>query len=177
MKAGPKADYPVRVYDESSEHDPPEAELFERVFTMVLNYYVRIAFVPDVSAVAPPWNDDLRANAPELETTEQARMAVALTTPYLVTPNEALTDTEATFEGGRYEDCGPRRRVVFYVAPGEFDRYSAELVVLAELNAYSLHPKKRASELRGYEVIDFVQRRVLASRWIDSWDADMLCLP
>jgi hypothetical protein len=176
MKASPTADYPVRVYDEPSDQDPPEAELYEGIFTMVLNYYVRIAFIPDVSAVAPPWDDRLFAEADEITTVEQARMVVALATPYLVTPNEALAGTEETFESGHDRQDGPRRRVAFYVTPDEFARHADDLARLAALNAYSLHPKKKVSELRDYEVVGFVQRRVLASRWMDSWDASMLCL-
>jgi hypothetical protein len=176
MKSGPKADYPVRVYDEPSDRDPPEAELFEGVFTMVLNYIVYIVFVPDVSAIAPPWNNRLLGGAEGETTVEQARLTVALPTPYVVTPNEALAGTEEPFEWGHDEEFGPFRGTAFYVTPGEFDRYSAELAQLAELNAYSVHPKKTVSELLGREVIGFVRHRVLASRWVRPAHAEMLCL-
>jgi hypothetical protein len=177
MKPGPQADYPVKVYEEPSEHEPPTAQLFEGIFTAVLNHVVRVVFVPDVSAVAPPWDDHLLpGTVNEFTTPEQARVDTAISSSYVVTPNDDRAGEDERFEWGLDDERGPWGGVVSYVASGEFDRYAVDLAALAELNEDSFYPKETVSALRGYEVIGFLERRVLASRWLQPQHAAMLCL-
>jgi hypothetical protein len=177
MKSGPKADYPVKVFRELLEQEPPTEQLYEGIFTAVLNYVVRIAFVPDVRAVAPPWDDHLLpANFDDITSPEQARLATALFSPYVVTPNEDRAGEDERFEWGHDNEYGPSSGVVFYVTSGAFDRHTVDLAALAELSADSFYPEETVSMLRGYEVIGFLERRVLASRWLQPQHAAMLCL-
>lgn len=177
MKPGPTADYPMKVIHELSEEEPPTAELYAGVFTAVLNFVVYIVFIPDVSAVAPPWDDHLLpANFDEIITSEQARLAKAILGRYVVTPNDVRAGTEEAFEWGHDGEYGPSSGVVFYVTPGDFTRYAAGLARLAEMNENDVYPKKTVTALRGYEVIAFIERRVLASQWLRPQDAVMLGL-
>jgi hypothetical protein len=176
MKSGPKADYPVLVYEEPANQDPPEAALYKGVFNVELNHVVHIVFVPDISTIAPPWDDHLLAEVDEIATVEQARLSAALPWPYVITPNETLAGTDEAFEWGHDHEFGVSRGVVFYVSAREFDQYSDALASLAKINEYSSRPKKSVSELRGYDVIGFLERRVLASRWVRPEHAAMLCL-
>jgi hypothetical protein len=52
-------DFWINIVPEHWEHDDPPARFFERIYTVALNSHVRIAFVPDVSDVCPPWSVEL----------------------------------------------------------------------------------------------------------------------
>jgi hypothetical protein len=174
MKVSPKADYPVKVVAEPSEHEPPLARLYEGVYTAVLNHVVEVLFVPDISALAPPWDDHLLPGSVDELTPELAALATALLATYVVTPNDALAGRDESFELPPDGDVNPSHGVVFYVTPAEFARYAVELARLAELNEDSFYAKETVSALRGYDVIAFVEGRVLASRWLAPRDAIML---
>ncbi|AEH07782.1 MULTISPECIES: hypothetical protein [Protofrankia] len=177
MKVSPKADYPVKVVHEPREHEPPVADLYEGVFAMLLNYVVNVTFVPDVSAAAPPWDDHLLpADFDEIASGVQARLVSAILGSYVVTPNETRADGEERFEWGQNSEFGSTSGVVFYVTPSDFARYAVDLVRLSEMNEDDFYARKTVSTLRGYDVVGFVERRVLASPWLLPRDAVMLGL-
>lgn len=153
MKISPSADYYVQVRRPEWDEDPGAAPLYAGIFQVSLNVLVDVAFVPDVSSVAPPWDfSRLPADIDEISTPEQARLATAFTSSYVVTPNEMLAGTQDTLDDG----------VVFYVSTHDFSGYAEELGRLAELTG-SLHPTVRVSQLRDHQVIGFIERVVVAS--------------
>jgi hypothetical protein len=161
MKVSPSADYYVRVRPQEWEEDPRTASLYAGIFQVDLNFVVGVAFVPDLSPVAPPWDfSGLPADFDDITTSEQARLATVLTSSYVVTPNDKLAGTQEAHEQG----------VIFYVSMPEFARYAEELRRLAELVG-SVHSLARVSELRGPEVIGFIERGIVASTWLSPADA------
>lgn len=173
MKISPKINYPVQVVAEPEEHDGPDAELYSGIFLVLLNHEVPIYFVPDVSEIAPPWNGRGLPGAGELPTThQQARLRVATFGRNTVTPNADRAGTVERFEvsGASGE---PLRGVVFYVMPGEFERYTADLAELSEL-MWEQFPDKTVSDLRGYVVIQFLERHVVASDGLEPYHATQL---
>lgn len=175
MKVSPKADYPVKVYHEPDERDRPAAELFDGIFTVVLNHSVTIRFIPDASALAPPWDE--RALPDEVTTAAQARVVAASSARYVVTPNAALrgrADEVRERVVDPFGDSYEAWRAVFYVTGEEFERYAAELPRLAALEPHRLHAETRVSALRGYQVITFIEDRVLASPLLRPEDAALL---
>ena len=178
MKVSPKADYPIRVVPESEEREGPAERYFQGIYRVVLNQMVDVVFVPDVSASAPPWDRAaMPASLDEVTTPEQARLVTALLAAYAVTPNDSLAGTEERHEAG----------VVFYVTATEFGRYAAERagealdrpVLAAELAdlseiLFSRWPKETVSDLRGYQVVGFLEQRVVSSAWLRPQDAEML---
>jgi hypothetical protein len=174
MKVSPKADFPIQVIPEVEEREGLVEGLFEGIFRAVLNHTVDVVFVPDVSAVAPPWDyHTLPGSLDGLTTVEQARIVTAFTSPYLVTPNVELAGTVERVEWSADGEPEGSQSVVFYVMPAEFDRYAAELERLSEL-VFSKWPKERASDLRRFEVVLFLERKVVDSGWLDPEDAAML---
>jgi hypothetical protein len=164
VKVSPKADYPIRVVPESEEREGPAERYFQGIYRVVLNQMVDVVFVPDVRALAPPWDRGaMPAGLDEVTTPERARLVTALLAVYAVTPNDALAGTEERHEAG----------VVFYVTTAEFDRYAGELAELSEI-LFSRWPKETVSDLRGYEVVTFLERRVVGSAWLRPQDAAML---
>jgi hypothetical protein len=167
MKVSPTADYTVRVLRQEQEESSPAAPLYAGIFAVALNHLVTVTFVPDVSAAAPPWDpSQLPADLDAVATAERARLAVALLSSYVVTPNDARAGTEDAMQG---DDSG----VVFYVTAAEFARYAADLTGLTEV-AGRLYSDRRVSELRGHEVITFIERRVVASPRLDPRHAALL---
>jgi len=164
VKVSPKADYPIRVVPESEEREGPAERYFQGIYRVVLNQMVDVVFVPDVSASAPPWDRAaMPASLDEVTTPEQARLVTALPAAYAVTPNDPLAGTEERHEAG----------VVFYVTVAEFGRYAEELAELSEI-LFSRWPKETVSDLRGYDVVGLLERRVVGSAWLRPQDAAML---
>jgi hypothetical protein len=172
VKIKPSANYTVGVRRREWEEDPPASPIYEGMFTITLNYSVPVVFIPE-TGVAPPWNDaSLPPGLSEPTTVEQARLIEALTSDYVVTPHDALAGTEERFP--RLTDADPDLlTVVFYVGRDEFTRYASDLEQLSEV-AGDLHSFTRVADLRGYGVIDFVERRIVASSWLMPIDAETL---
>jgi hypothetical protein len=169
-KVSPRADYPVKVVPEPWEQEPPAAHLYEGIYTVVLNSVVEIVFVPDVGAVAPPW-DEL---PDRVESVAQARLASVLLARYAVTPNDPLAGREDRFElpaSGGFDTTGG---VVFYVTAAQFSGWSAELARLAEQDRQSFYATRTVSALRELQIVSFVERRVLNSPRFAERDARML---
>jgi hypothetical protein len=174
VKVGPSSNYLVRVLREEWER-PDRPELYRDVFEVTLNHAVTVMFVPDVSAVAPPWDAGrLPAGLDDLATVEEARLASVLFSSYAVTPNADLAGTveRLTSPPG---DGDPA--LVRYVTPAEFERYLADLDRLNHV-AGSLHQVTlRVDDLRDHEVIQFLEREVVAAPWLRAADARMLGRP
>jgi hypothetical protein len=172
MKVAPTADYPVQVLRQEWEEPPDAAAWYAGIFTVTLNYHVDVAFVPDVSAVAPPWDDHLLpADVDEIETAQQARVATVLFSPYVVTPNEARAGGDETFRWP--PDGSDAAQVVYYVTGEEFARYAANLDQLTVI-AGGKASEPRVSELRDHPVVGFLERRVVASARLDPRHALLL---
>ena len=62
------ADFRLYVRPETWESDGPDSAFFTGIYTVSLNSLVRIAFVPDVSEVCPPWSEDVLPNGSEYQT-------------------------------------------------------------------------------------------------------------
>jgi hypothetical protein len=140
----------------------------------VLNREVRILFVPDASAVAPPW--DARLVPPDplpLTTPTQARVLSVLHARYPVTPNATLAGTVERLDPPAEGEPGIPGRVVWYITPAEYDRYAGELAELLDIVSIDL-PDRPVSELRGYAVVEFLRDHVADPSWLHPYDAMLL---
>ena len=171
MKVSPRTDYPVRVVAQEWDEDPAAAQLYRGVYAMVLNHVVEVVFVPDVSGVAPPWDGrQLPPSLDQVSTVEQARLSAALLASYAVTPNDTYAGEIARFRWPPDAEAGG---VVRYVTAADFDRYAEDLVRLSGIVG-NRFPDKTVSDLRGYEVVRFVETAVVAAPWLRPADAAML---
>lgn len=168
MKLSPSADYYVRVRPQEWDVVPPEvAPLYAGIVEVDLNAVVDVAFVPDLAAVAPPWDfSRLPANVDEITTPEQARLVTVFTSSYVVTPNDDLAGTQEALD-----DC-----VVFYVSAHDFTGYAEELGRLAQL-AGGRHLTVRVSHVRHHRVIGYIEQGIVASRWLSPAHAAALGQP
>jgi hypothetical protein len=176
MKVGPKVNYPVGVRPQEWDEPNENAPLYRGIYAVTLNYTVDIAFVPDISAIAPPWDRRmLPDNIDTIDTPEMARLATALFSSYVVTPNDRMAGAEDRINrkpppGMEHVDTSG---VVFYVTAEEFARFATQLDDLVEI-ASDRHPGVRVEDLRDREVIAFIERRVVASPLLQPADAEML---
>lgn len=173
MKIGPQADFPIRVIPEADEQEGPDLHHFEGIYRAILNHFVSVVFVPDVSSSAPPWDDSRLPSGVELaENQEQARIIAALLASYVVTPNDSLAGTtdRITWSPDGEE---PGDGVVFYTTGEEFAQFERELTELSEI-LYRRFPEKAASTLRDYAVVRFLEEKVADSGLLRPHDAEML---
>jgi hypothetical protein len=170
VKISPSANYYVQAHPQAWEEDPDDAPLFDGIYGLDLHLNVGIAFVPEVSHLAPPWSGDLMPAEQIIRTADQARLFTALTTVYTVTPNARLAGTDDTFTWLAPEIPDELRRAVFYVTADEFGRYTADIATLSEFVG-GLRTFVRVDQLRDYEVIRFVERRIVESPLLQPEDA------
>jgi len=176
MKVGPKVNYPVGVRPRAWEEPNENAQLYQGIYAVTLNYTVDIDFVPDVTAIAPPWDFRmLPDNIDTIDTIDLARLATALFSSYVVTPNDRLAGTEDRInrtppEGLEHVDTSG---VVFYVTAEDFSGFATQLDDLVDI-AGDPRPGVRVEDLRDREVIAFIERRIVASPLLKPGDAEML---
>jgi hypothetical protein len=179
MKVGPRADYPVQVItEERYEDDPTIGPLYRGIYRVALNHLVAVLFVPETGVGAPNW--DYRQLSEKLDAitiVEDARLASVLDASYSVTPNDARAGSEDRLEWpakdtpvGHFDSS---TGVTFYVTNADFARYAADLERLNEIvsDAWENEP---VSRLRDYEVIRFIEERIVASPWLRPSHAMML---
>ncbi len=156
MKIGNPANYYVRVRRESWEQ-PEAAEAFAGVITVDLNRLLSITFVPDVSAVAPPWSGRTLPEAVEAFTPADARVDAVLGTDWAVTPNAGLAGTAEQVGGDT---------TVLYVSPEAFQRLAADLAELTGV-AGAVQSTVRRDEVADRPAIRFIEENVLTSPLLD----------
>jgi hypothetical protein len=172
MKVGPSTNYSVGVWRAEWEEPNDNAQLYHGIFEVELQHSARVSFVPDISSVAPPWDSAmLPDDIDTIDTVVQARLAKALLSSYVVTPNDKLAGTE---EQIGWRDPGPEDEpaVVFYVTTEEFARDVSELDSLTDI-ASNLHVRPPIDDLRDREVVAFVER-IVASPLLKPRHARML---
>jgi len=173
MKVGPSAHYSVGVRPQDWDVPTDNAPLYRGIFAVELNHHADISFVPNISSVAPPWDSrQLPVDIDTVDTMEMARLAAALLSSYVVTPNDELADSE---EQIGWHDSGTLEEpaFVFYVTADAFSRYVADLETLTEI-ASGLHVRPLVDDLRDREVIAFIERRIVASGLLRAYHAEML---
>lgn len=181
MKARPTSNYPVRMVRETDEVPDSHARIYEGIYTVVLNETVRVAFVPDVSTVAPPWDRRLLPDDLDLVSTpEQARIEMVLFSSYAVTPNarlagevERVPDVQASANAEGAASAQSRPTWVRYVEPAQFDRMAAELPRLFEV-VLSGFRHLRVNDLMEFEVVRFLTEEIVPAPWLNPYHATML---
>src|SRR5262249_9771760 len=135
-------------------------------------------FVPETGVGAPNWDyRQLSAKLDAVTTVEDACLATVLDASYSVTPNDARAGTEDRLEWpaqdtpvGHFESSTGG---IFYVTNSDFASSTSDLQRLEEIvsDAWENEP---VSRLRDYEVIRFIEERIVASPWLEPQDAMML---
>ena len=164
---------PVGLRPRPWEESEPVAEFYDGIFDVTLNRVVDVVFVPDLSAIAPPFEDELLPrDLDEVSTREQARLAAVLFGRYIVTPNPSRSGIQECFARA-IDTLGERTGVIFYVSPNEFARYADDLEEMSH-RLGGLYPPGTVADLRGIAAIEFIEQTVLGSPAFRSEDAAML---
>jgi hypothetical protein len=174
VKVGPSRNYLVRVLRSEWVDEPLRPELYRDIYVVTLQTLVDVVFVPDASAVAPPWDPGmLPADGDDVATVDEARVATVLWNSYVVTPNAdraGTVDRVPPMRPTEYRD----QVVIRYVGPAEFDRYLAELDRLTDVVGSVQQATIKVDDLRDYEVIRFIDREIAPAPWLRPGDAQML---
>jgi hypothetical protein len=175
VKITPSADYYVGVKLKEWEVESFAKPLYAGIIDVLLHYAVSITFIPDLSTVAPPW--DAPFDPPPLDERtppEEVRLYEALTAIYGVTPNDPRAGTEERFVWPPDGDPRFDTSTIFFVTAAQFTRYSDDLVQLSEI-ATGLRSFTRLSALPDFDVLHFLEHRILASAWLNPRHAHSLC--
>jgi hypothetical protein len=166
VKIGNPRNYYVRV-TRAAWDDPEDDPLpYEGIFRVSLNDVVVVTFVPDLSDSGPPWTGaGVPTPGTEPATPAQARLLEILTSAYSVTPNARLAGRSEQFAWSAGA-VPALPSTVFYVAPGDFDRWAEELDALTA-DAGGLHSPVRRDDVLDTSVMQFVDRQVLGSPLLD----------
>lgn len=170
MKISPSANYWVSVRPEEWDIESSASRYFAGIFVVRLNFAVTVAFVPDITDLPRPWDfSALPEFLDEAASAQQARLSRLLLAGHTVTPDDARAGTTDEFVWSE-----PSRRdyrgVVHHVTAADFAHYSAELAQLSEIVG-GIRPQKRVAELRGYDVVGFIERAIVATPLLSPEDA------
>ena len=170
MKVSPRADYPVGVRAMRWEVPPEIADLYDGIFEVSLNSVIGVVFVPDLSAVAPPFDDNqLPRDLDTVTTVQQARLAAILFARYAVTPNDRLSGTQQRLPHPVPADSLDPipGGTVFFIPSQDFATYTAELAELGR-------DPGTVSTLHTSAAINFLQTTVVLSPHFSPTDLAIL---
>ena len=183
MKPAPRHDFPLRVVPESREVGLHVAELYRGIYEVILNFTVKVFFVPEFTSYVGHWPPTIPQDVDEVRTVQEARLIAMAMSTYCVTPNDLLKGqvqhlalSSPTMDRERLSTLDAEfedDRVVYYVGRRDFDVFDDELTALVE-QCGGLHDPCKVSDIRHYEVVRFLLSRVVASQSFLAADARLL---
>jgi hypothetical protein len=168
------SDFRIYVRPQIRERQAPESQFFAGIYTVTLNTFVDISFIPDVSDFCPPWREDLVPNGEEATSELEARVFQALISEYSVTPNMHLAGRIDVVQlpaqrppdpelDPWWEDyVGPQYGKIWYLAADDWQPLYDELDGLWEV-AYSDVHSVRLSQMANTRLGRFLEDRFLPS--------------
>ena len=164
MKLENSSNYTIFVRPQSIEEDEAVARWYEGIYFVTLNQQITMHFVPWTAAFAQPTvhlPNDLDAPTSQ----DEARLWVSGYADYIVTYRDedvgASKKLAVTFENSN-ETHQP---VLYFVSQDAFALYIQELQQLAT-QLTSVHDYKRYDAVQHLDVINYLEKTVLASVWI-----------
>lgn len=172
MKALLSSDLKVLVWPESLEHKVEVSILYKGIYSVTLNQFVTIMFVPKVARDKGTWPPKLPESIDFPRSEEEARLWTIGLAEYVVTPNLKLAGNEEILSlpslSGEYD-----KGVVFYVHPDEFKEFSEDLEEVNQ-RINSIHDKINSSEIENLSFIRFITSHVITSENFEKKDLEIL---
>jgi hypothetical protein len=170
MKPAPRFDFPITVRRRAWEEEKRVAHLYEDIYLVILNFSVEVSFIPEIDRSAVPWGHELLGDIDDPRSENEARWFSLLLSKYAVTPDSSRSGEEELIPPS--EPTGPGG-VIFYVTRKELEIFATELSRLSAQLA-GIHDSRTVSELKGLEFTNFLLRRVIASKYFDEKDRNIL---
>lgn len=166
MKHSFDADFTVQVREEVREQEPEFAQFYQGIYSMALNTFVDVMFIPHFSRERENWSLKIPNNIDIVHSVQEARLFTAALADYIVMPDESCAGQEELIpqlpSPQPYFDTPLDTGVIFYVTPQEFSLFSQELAEI-EQQAFALYDNLRVSKLGHFECIKFINKIVMTS--------------
>lgn len=179
MKPSLKHDFTVSVRHQIWEEAPEVAELYQGIYSVILNFLVTIMFVPEVERTVDSWPPVLPENVDSVSTEREARLFTIALSDYTVTPNsllagkQELMQKQLVSEDMNNSNSVSKMGVLLYVSSQEFEAFSKELSALAAQTP-GVHDYVRISEIQNLELSKFILDSVIDSPHFSAGDVRIL---
>jgi hypothetical protein len=172
MKSILANDLKVLVWPEPLEHESEVSILYQGIYSVTLNQFVTIMFVPEVIRDIGTWPPRLPECIDFPGSEEEARLWTIGLSEYVVTPNSMLAESEEVLNLPNLSG-GNDRGVVLYVSQDEFKEFSKDL---EEVNGMisNVHSKVDSSKIENLSFMKFIFSNVIASKNFEKKDLEIL---
>lgn len=166
MKHSFDVDFTVQVREQVRDEDTEFAQFYQGIYSMALNSFVHIMFIPYFSREVKDWSLRIPDDVDEVHSRQEARLFTAALAEYTVMPDELRAGQEQLIALPPplppCPDVAPRQGVIFYVTRQQFALFSEELAEIEQF-AFALHATVRVSKIAHFECIKFIQKIVMNS--------------
>jgi hypothetical protein len=181
MKSSHKAyDFKLQVQHQPREEPASVASLYTGLFTVTLNDFVDVMFIPSFPRTRENWSLNIADDVEDVRSSHEARQFMAALSEYTVTPNDHRAGQQELIPLAppllRRKPDDPTTGVIFYVTQKEFIRFSQELAMMEEhtLSVYDCLP---FSEVKEFESIQFILKQIVTSPHFSERDFEIVNLP
>lgn len=162
----------ILVWPESLEHSSEVSIFYKGIYSVTLNQFVTIMFIPEVDRDKEVWPPRLPESIDSPCSEEEAKLWTVGLAEYVVTPNSKLAGSEEILNLPNLSgECD--KGVVFYVRPDEFKEFSKGLEEVNQKTS-SVHEKVNSSEIENLSFIKFIVSNVIESKNFEKKDLEVL---
>lgn len=179
MQTLPIHEFYALVWDESLEHSFEVSHFYEGIYSVTLNQFVTIMFVPKVNRDKQCWPPNVPDCIDYPVSQNEAYLWTIGLSDYVVTPNPDLVDQEEvidipSFLGENHKaNKSHRKGVIFYTSSEQFKIFSEELCDI-NTEIHSVHDKVILSEKSKFSFVDFIIHKVIPSPRFSKKDLESL---
>lgn len=177
MKHSFDADFTVQVREQVREQESDFAQFYQGIYSMALNTFVDVMFIPYFSREGKDWPLKIPNNVDIVHSMQEARLFTAALADYIVMPDLSRAGQEELIpqlpSARPYFDTPLDTGVIFYVTPQQFSLFSQELAQIEE-QAFGLYDSVRVSKLAHFECIKFINEIIIPSEYFSPENLRML---
>ena len=177
MKYSFDTDFTVQVREQVREQEPDFAQFYQGIYSMALNTFVDVMFIPYFLREVKGWSIKIPNNIDIVHSKQKARLFTAALADYIVMPDPSRAGQEELIpqlpSPRPYFDTPLDTGVIFYVTPQQFALFSQELAQI-EQQASGLYDSVRVSKLAHFECIKFINKIVMTSEHFSQESLRML---
>ena len=166
MKYSLDYDFTVQVRGQEGEEDQQFARFYQGIYSVTLNTFVDVMFVPSFCREVKGWSLHLPFNVNEVHSAQEARLFTAALSDLIVTPDDYRAGEEELIppppSPPPYTHIAPEMGVIFYVTPQQFALFSQELAEI-EQETFSLYPTVPVSKIAHFACIKFITEKIMTS--------------
>lgn len=164
MKHSFNYDFTVQARRQERDEEPEVALFYEGIYSVALNTFVDVMFIPYFSRDVEDWSLRIPLNIDKVYSWQEARLFTAALSDVTVTPDEYKAGNEELIAlpspHSPSMKIGQEMGLIFYVTNAQFALFSQELAEI-EKQAFSLYDSVPVSSIADFESIRFILNRIM----------------